>query len=167
MTNRILQQPKMLGLFDSEIIAVLEKVRSELDSRPNNWIAMALTQGLEKTESNLSSALNTISIICGLLLTVSFSCILTPHDVLLALDNDDSIKVAYFSFMIASIIFYFACIMLSSMFLINLASVARDSDKFKILGKLGFVPTTAYTSFGLGYFTLIWGLTCHLYVLFG
>ena len=57
--------------------------------------------------------------------------------------------------------------MLSSMFLINLVSVARDSDKLRILSKLRFAPTIAYTTFALGYFTLIWGLTCHLYILFG
>ena len=104
---------------------------------------MALMQGLEKTESNLSSSLNTISIICGLLLTDSFSCILTPHDLLLALDNEDPVKITYFSFMIASIIFYITCIGLSSMFLINLVSVVRDSDKLRILSKLRFVPTIA------------------------
>ena len=61
-------------------------------TKPNGWVAMILTKGVEKTNEDLSNSLNNISIIAGLLLTVSFPCIISPPDSVNALDNDDWVK---------------------------------------------------------------------------
>ena len=57
--------------FDKEINEMLENVRVKMSTKPNGWLAIVLMQGLEKTSSKLASILNTLSIVCGLMLIVS------------------------------------------------------------------------------------------------
>ena len=41
---------------------------------------MALCDGLEKAESRLTGSINAVSIICGLLLTISLGIFIAPND---------------------------------------------------------------------------------------
>lgn len=48
-------------------------------SSHNGWISMALTKGLDKTNQNLADNLNTVSIVSGLLITISFASLVIEH----------------------------------------------------------------------------------------
>lgn len=53
---------------------------------------MVLTKGLEKTNQDLADCLNTISIVSGLLITISFAGIMGPTDQIISRDNGDWVK---------------------------------------------------------------------------
>eukprot|EP00347_Sterkiella_histriomuscorum_P015681 403356097 len=163
----ILDKFQQIGPFDKEILPTLEMLRVHMKKNPNGWIAMVLIQGLEKTNSNLANSLNTISIVSGLLLTISFSCLISPNDAVLSLDNGDWVKQGYFAGILASIIGYFISIMLNTIFLMNMAVAARESDSLKLFLKLHRIPLISYTLFGLGYMFLICAIALSTSVMFG
>ncbi|CDW74500.1 UNKNOWN [Stylonychia lemnae] len=167
--NIQLQEKMKLVLqpFDADIIKVLEEVRQIMRTRPNGWIAMILTKGVEKTNSDLSNSLNTISIIAGLLLTVSFPCIISPPDKIIELDNEDWVKQCYFAGILSSIISYFLCIMLNTIMVMNISVASRDSDMIRLYMRLHRIPLIAYIIFGLGYFFLVLALGLSTYTIFG
>jgi hypothetical protein len=86
---------------------------------------------------------------------------------IISLENDNEAKIAYFSFVLSSILFYFLSIMSSTMLLMTLSGVVRDSDKLRVFMRLSRVPLISIFLFSAGYFTLVWGLSCAVYVAFG
>ena len=76
-----------------------------LKSRPNGWISIALVQGIDTTVNQLVGNINTISIICGLLITVSVPLLTNPTTEVL---KNRKLLVAYFSFTSFAIISHFS-----------------------------------------------------------
>lgn len=108
-----------------------------------------------------------MSIICGLLLTVSTSCLIAPSDKILDLENTSFLKRLYFMFMMMSILSYYLAIMLNTILLVSLNGVGRDSDKIRIFLKFDFIPVITNIFFQFGYFFLMWGISCSLYLFAG
>lgn len=57
--------------------------------------------------------------------------------------------------------------MSSTMLLMTLSGVVRDSDKLRVFKRLGGIPLISISLFSAGYFTLVWGLSCATYTIFG
>ena len=70
-------------------------------------------------------------------------------------------------FSMMSVICYFFSIMLNTILLMSLNGVGRDSDQLKIYLRFDWVPTFTITLFALGYFFLVWGISCSLYLFAG
>jgi len=69
--------------IDSNLNKVLEEIRVNLTTtgRSKVWVYVALVKGCDVATGLCTNAVNTISILCGLLLTITSSIIVNPSTV--------------------------------------------------------------------------------------
>lgn len=138
--------------FDAELYPVLEKIRKmvEIGKEYNGWVTMILLKGVDNTNNDLSNVLNNISIVSGLLMTVTLTGALAPPANIAAYDNTYWAKQAYMACIILSSVGFISSILLNTIFLLNLSTTARLSDMLKLYLTLGRVPLITIILFSVG-----------------
>lgn len=149
------------------IDAVWDKVGLDGQGAVNGWATIALINGIDNVCERIAKNLDTISLVCGLLLSASLQMIISPPDALSELDDDSFAKLLYVTLMGLEITMHFTCIIMASLFSNSLNASARDSDRWRLLLKRGTTPTHVYILFTVGNFVLAVGIAGTLYVTYG
>lgn len=135
-------------------------------NKVNGWAVLALVVGVNVIADRLVGNINTISVICGLLLPASLAIIYAPPAALSSNPEFD-FQLCFLSLMTASICSHFACIILGSLYVNALYTAARDVDRWRLILHQGMLPAITHALFTLGNFFLALGMTTALSASFG
>ncbi|KAJ3392268.1 hypothetical protein HDU84_004533 [Entophlyctis sp. JEL0112] len=122
----------------------------ESESGYRGWVLLALIRGVDNVCDKLGSSLNTISIICGLLLSASIPLLLSPPTHIQNISPDSFQSAGYLFFVTAAIILHFTVIIFNSLIVNLLNTAARQADRLNILFNIHKFPTTSYALFTVG-----------------
>ncbi|KAJ3254138.1 hypothetical protein HDU77_004188 [Chytriomyces hyalinus] len=142
-------------------------VSNDKDATQRGWFLLALVRGVDEVCSKLGDSLNTISIICGLLLSASVPLLLSPPAHVQALSSTDAQSVGYLATITAAIILHFVVIIFNSLIVNLFNTAARRSDRLNILFNAHQFPTISYTMFTLGNFSLASAISFSVSILYG
>lgn len=115
----------------------------------------------------LTSNLDTIALVAGLLLSCSVPMILQPPEKLMELDMFSWQRQCYFAGIMLGIVLHFTSIMISLLFLNGLNTSAFPSHRLALLLHLDMTPTISYVLFILGCYALSAGIAAGIEPLYG
>jgi hypothetical protein len=133
----------------------------------NGWAALAVIHGPEKVVSELNTNLATIQIVCGLLLSFTFSLLVSPTDSISELPRDSAAVVSYGAIMSLSNICFLLTIILGTIVELGLNSCGRVSDTYRMILAIGWLPTCIYTMFTVSIALMSLGFGIAMYDVYG
>lgn len=148
-------------MYDSRLESVVQRCKAMLTGDKarrkftQNWMMSFLLQGTEKTEGELSTALNNFALCSGLLLSATFPLTLAPPGGLATAQPGDMYLTAYTILMVLSVIFHLSTITCSVVTVFVLNTSIRTSDKLLIMIYADPMPTVVLIFFTLGSLALV------------
>jgi hypothetical protein len=131
----------------------------------NGWAVLALTVGINEVAARISSNLDTISLISGLLLASCVQLMFAPPSCVSY--NASGFRYAFAGTMTLAITMFFSAIMFGSLFVNALNTSARDSDRLRLILRRSMGPTIVYTVFSIACFLLGWAMSLGMVCLYG
>ncbi|RLN58619.1 hypothetical protein BBJ29_009662 [Phytophthora kernoviae] len=131
----------------------------------NGWAVLALTVGINEVATRISSNLDTISLISGLLLASCVQLMFAPPSCVS--DNASGFRYAFAGTMMLAITMFFSAIMFGSLFVNALNTSARGSDRWRLILRRSMGPTIVYIIFSIACFVLGWAMSLGMVCLYG